>query len=74
MKLIDFGAAYLIEGNFHKNPQIQGTPGYIAPETLLGRPPSSKSDIFSVGAIIFNCLTHANLWHARKAGDMMALN
>jgi serine/threonine protein kinase len=34
LKIIDFGAAYLKEGNFHKNPQVLGTPGYIAPELL----------------------------------------
>jgi len=35
-----------------------GTPGYVDPEVLNGRPFSTKSDIFSLGAVFFNLITH----------------
>ncbi len=35
-----------------------GTPGYVAPEVLLGTPFTTKSDIFSIGSFFFNLLTN----------------
>lgn len=41
---------------------ICGTTGYIAPETLDNKGYSLKSDIFSVGSIVFSMLTLRNLF------------
>jgi serine/threonine protein kinase len=35
-----------------------GTPGYVDPEVLNGRPFTAKSDIFSLGSLFFNLITH----------------
>lgn len=35
----------------------QGTPAYMSPEALLGRPPSPKCDLYAVGAILVEMLT-----------------
>src|SRR6266545_1011966 len=32
---------------------VAGTPGYVAPEQLAGRPPSTAADLYSLGAILF---------------------
>ena len=36
---------------------IAGTPGYIAPERLAGRPLDARSDIYSLGVVLFELLT-----------------
>ncbi|MDD3154833.1 MAG: serine/threonine protein kinase [Victivallaceae bacterium] len=36
---------------------ITGTPGFIAPELLNGNPPDKRSDIFALGAILFELST-----------------
>ena len=42
---------------------IIGTPGYIAPEFLSDKAEiAENSDVFSVGSIIYNCLTYSSLW------------
>ena len=49
IKLIDFGLADADEWYLHKQPA--GTPGYVAPEVLAGRPAEARSDIYSLGVM-----------------------
>ena len=35
---------------------IAGTPAYLAPETLDGEPATPRSDIWALGAVLFECL------------------
>ena len=42
---------------------FSGTPGYMAPELLEGRPASFASDVFALGIVLHEMLTH------RKAID-----
>ena len=46
---------------------IYGTPGYLAPEVLRGESYTAKSDIFSLGAILFNMVAGRNLFRAKNA-------
>ncbi len=39
-----------------------GTPGYVAPEVLKGQPYTKKTDVFSLGSLMFNLLTGKNLF------------
>lgn len=51
VKIIDFGfAMYLKEANVSS---CCGTINYVAPEVFLGRPYNAKTDIFSLGVILF---------------------
>jgi serine/threonine protein kinase/tetratricopeptide (TPR) repeat protein len=38
-------------------PRIAGTPGYMSPEQLLGRPIGAPSDVFSLGVVLFEMLS-----------------
>jgi eukaryotic-like serine/threonine-protein kinase len=59
--LSDFGIAAImgavqrditaVEGGF------SGTPGYLAPELLLGTPPQNLSDIYSFGVVLYEMVT-----------------
>jgi len=49
---------------------VAGTPLYLAPEVLAGAPPSLRSDIYSVGVLLFHLLTRA---YPYNAGDLDAL-
>ncbi|MHC4830184.1 MAG: serine/threonine-protein kinase, partial [Planctomycetota bacterium] len=51
--LIDFGLAGLTGQDAGRS----GTPAYVAPERLLGRPEDGRSDLFSFGVLLHELLT-----------------
>jgi eukaryotic-like serine/threonine-protein kinase len=56
VKVLDFGIAKMrrAEGDsLTKHGGIAGTPGYIAPEVILSRPADPRSDIYSLGAVMY---------------------
>jgi len=34
-----------------------GTPAYLAPEQIMGEPHSTRSDLFSLGIVLYQMLT-----------------
>jgi serine/threonine protein kinase len=58
VKLLDFGLGRVLEssGNLTRGGIILGTPAYLAPELILGSPPSPSSDIYSLGVLLFEML------------------
>jgi serine/threonine-protein kinase len=56
-KITDFGIAQLPTGSRTFAGPLLGSPRYIAPEQILGRPVDERSDLFSLGAVIYEMLT-----------------
>lgn len=61
IKLTDFGlsggATTAASADASGRPVIYGTPGFVAPETLLGHGCDEHGDLFALGAILYECLT-----------------
>lgn len=59
LKLADFGvAAWRSEASaLVQRGGLSGTPGFIAPEYIAGDPPSERSDLYSLGRLLLECLT-----------------
>ncbi|NWF67675.1 MAG: protein kinase [Chloroflexi bacterium] len=57
--LTDFGLAKLIESESQitKSGNVVGTPAYMAPEQLRGDPLDHRSDIYSLGIILYQMVT-----------------
>ncbi len=72
VKVVDFGIAKLIgESSMSAGPltmdgQMIGTPEYLAPERLLGKPYDGRSDIYSLGCTLYEMLTGAVPFVANK--------
>jgi serine/threonine-protein kinase len=57
VKLLDFGAA-LIDGEEQPSrATVLGTPGYMSPEQLAGDAVDRRSDLFSLGVVLFELVT-----------------
>ncbi len=55
-RVMDFGIAARLDSTGDEAEQIIGTPAYMAPEYILNREISERSDVFSAGAIFFEML------------------
>jgi len=53
IKLGDFGIARVLSKTMEKAKTMVGTPYYLSPEIVEGRPYSFKSDIWSLGVILY---------------------
>jgi hypothetical protein len=64
-KLLDFGLALDLSGGEHGAgvTQIAGTPEYLSPEQAAGLALDERSDVFSLGAILYEMLTGAPPFH-----------
>jgi serine/threonine-protein kinase len=53
VKIADFGVAKLIESQVTATGRILGTPAFMAPEQFTGMPVDGRSDLFSVGVVVY---------------------
>ena len=68
--LMDFGTGH--DARTGEPPGLSGTPLYLAPELLAGRPPSVSTDIYSVGVVLFYLLTRTHPVGAETLRDLYA--
>ncbi|MEP7270385.1 MAG: tetratricopeptide repeat protein [Acidobacteriota bacterium] len=69
VKILDFGLAKFMpevraadpramtEHRLTEAGQVVGTPGYMSPEQLQGEPVDARTDIFSLGIVLYECAT-----------------
>ena len=57
IKLADFGIAHLVHSDHTHAGQMVGSPRYMSPEQAMGRQVDGRSDIFSLGAVLYEMLT-----------------
>lgn len=75
--LIDFGLAKALEGDEPsktKTGEIMGSPAYMAPERLYGRGGDARSDICSLGIMLYEMLTFKNPYLDPRSIHQTTLN
>src|SRR4029079_7995118 len=59
-KIVDFGLARVLrEGVEDAARGVTGTPDYMAPEVWRGAPPTRRSDVYSLGAVMYELISGA---------------
>jgi serine/threonine-protein kinase len=71
-KIMDFGLARMRAAD-HKTVtgMVLGTPKYMSPEQVAGSPVDQRSDLFSLGIVLFEMLTGARLFGAEDLTQIM---
>ncbi len=62
VKLLDFGIARRLDdlaGDVTAAGEVVGTPTYLAPEQIQGRPTTPATDVYAVGVVLFEMLAGA---------------
>ena len=71
VRIADFGIATLGES---VEEGVVGTPQYMAPELLAGRPATTKTDIFALGLILFEVFTGKRAYEAKTLAELKQLH
>ena len=76
VKLIDFGIAQRTRGTDTDEPLVEfhafGTPAYMSPEQILGDTADARSDLFSLGVVLYQMLTGSRPFEEDDAKDRRA--
>jgi serine/threonine-protein kinase len=58
VKITDFGTAKILQfGTMQQTSHVMGTPSYMSPEQVKGRAVDGRSDIFSLGVMLYEMIT-----------------
>jgi hypothetical protein len=58
VKVTDFGTAKILQfGTLQQTAHVMGTPSYMSPEQVKGRAVDGRSDIFSLGVMLYEMVT-----------------
>lgn len=71
-KITDFGIAGL-EHDFGERHAVEGTPAYQAPEQLLGREVTARSDLYALGLVMYEMFTGVRPFKASTRSELIRL-
>jgi serine/threonine protein kinase len=67
VKIMDFGIARSMEAVTRMTGSMVGTPAYMAPEQVAGKPVDYRTDIYSLGLILYEMFTGTAAFRADNA-------
>ncbi len=73
VKITDFGVARLEDASRTRVGTVLGSPRYMSPEQVRGRPVDGRSDIYSLGVLLYELVSGVCPFGASGTGDLMKL-
>jgi serine/threonine protein kinase len=74
IKVLDWGVARIMGTGDPMSDVIAGTPRYVAPEQVIGEPVTPRSDIYSLGVVMFELLLGAPPFPSRSSTELLELH
>ena len=71
VKITDFGMARITDSSKTKTGMVLGTPSYMSPEQLAGTNIDGRSDIFSLGVMLYQMLSGSLPFKADSMASLM---
>ncbi len=72
-KLTDFGVAHVASSSMTQTGTALGSPKYMSPEQVTGQPLGPRSDIFSLGAVLYEMLVRRTPFERKTDTTVFAL-
>lgn len=72
-RVTDFGVA-VVANELLGREAAAGTPGYMAPEQLAGKEVTQRSDIYSLGLVLYELFTGKRVFEAKSLHELMELH
>ena len=72
LKLMDFGIAQIVDvKRLTVSGQLLGSPAYMAPEQIDGRPQDVRTDVFSLGTLLYELCTGELPFRGKNAHEIL---
>jgi serine/threonine-protein kinase len=71
IKVTDFGIAKAVSTAQTKSGVVLGTPNYMSPEQINGQKIDGRSDLFSLGVVLFELLTGQVPFHGKNITNLL---
>jgi len=72
VKVLDFGIAHLVGGTrLTRVGSVVGTPAYMAPEQILGKDIDQRTDLYSIGVVLYEMLSGKLPYAANSDFELM---
>ena len=71
VKVTDFGIAHINDSSKTKAGVVMGTPSYMSPEQLSGKKVDGRSDLFSLGVMLYEMVAGARPFTADSISKLM---
>lgn len=71
VKLVDFGVARF-SSQVSRSDRVLGTPAYLSPEQIQGQAQDARSDLFSLGIVLYEMITGVRPFAGNSLGEVCA--
>ena len=71
VKITDFGIARITDSSKTRTGTVMGTPNYMSPEQCMGKRVDGRSDLFSLGVVLYQMVSGALPFHGESMATLM---